>query len=45
MEERMNWYYAPGSGKIKAHRMTLLDRYRMWKAFRRRAKMKVVWYM
>lgn len=31
----MKWYYCPGSGRIRGHRLTLAERFRMW---RRRQK-------
>ena len=34
----MSWYYTLGSGKIKAHKLTLIERYRMWKKRRQRSK-------
>ena len=40
-----NWYYAPGAGKIKGQRITLLDRIRMRKRRRQRMKEWVYpWY-
>lgn len=38
----MNAYYCPGSGKIKAHRCTLKERFQMWR--RQRRRMKESWY-
>ena len=38
----MNWYYCPQAGRIKAHRCTLAERFRMWK--RRRERMKTLTY-
>ena len=38
----MSWYYTPQSGRIKAHKLTLMERYRMWKKARQRARM-VMW--
>lgn len=39
----MRAYYVPGANKIKAHRVTLVERYQMWKARRRRAKSMARW--
>lgn len=37
-----NYYYVPGAGKIKGQRITLVDRFRMWK--RRRERMReMIW--
>ena len=33
-----NFYYCPGSGKIRAHRCTLVERFQMWRRMRRRMK-------
>ena len=38
----MSYYYCPGSGKIKAHRCTLKERYQMWKKRRQRMK-EMIW--
>lgn len=38
----MGFYYGPGSGKIKAHRCTLKERFQMWR--RQRQRMKEPWY-
>ena len=35
----MGFYYVPGSRVIKAHRVTLLERFQMWKARRRRKEL------
>ena len=38
----LNTYYCPNSGMIKAHRCTLVERYKLWK--RRRERMKeMIW--
>lgn len=39
----MGWYYCPGSGKIKAHRLTLKERFQMWRQRRRKAKEMPLW--
>lgn len=33
-----DFYYCPGSGRIKAHRCTWTERYQMWKRRRKRMK-------
>lgn len=38
----MSFYYCPGSGKVKAHRCTLKERFQMWR--RQRRRMKEQWY-
>lgn len=40
----MNWYYCPGAGKIKGHRLTLVERFKLWQGKRKRAKeMRFYW--
>lgn len=39
----LNTYYCPQSGRIKAHRCTLAERFQMWR--RRRQRMKeLMWF-
>jgi len=38
----MNWYYCPGAGKIRGMKLTLGDRFRMWR--KRRERMKTLTY-
>lgn len=37
------WYWVPGARKIKGQRLTLRDRYGMWKKRREREK-ELVWF-
>lgn len=37
------YYYVPGAGKIKGQRITLADRFRMWRKRRQRRK-ELVWF-
>lgn len=40
----MNTYWVPGSRRIKAHRCTMMERFQMWRARRRRIKEESMWF-